>query len=78
MVQHKKKPKVYRLTKMKMSSSTQTDNKVEIIGDKDEKKSSYIILVQADFHQGSVMISNFSEEQFSEEDDDISEEKIAL
>lgn len=42
---------------MEMSSSTRTENKVEIVGDKNEKVTSYIMLVQPDFYQASIMIS---------------------
>ena len=63
---------------MEMSSSTQTENKIGIVGDKDEQEICHIILVQADFYQASIKISNLSEEEFSEKDDDVSEEEISL
>lgn len=61
-----------------MSSSTQTENKIGIVGDKDEQEICHIILVQPDFYQASIKISNLSEEEFSEKDDDVSEEEISL
>ena len=63
---------------MEMSSSTQTENKIGIVGDKDEQEIYHIILVQPDFYQASIEISNLSEEEFSEKDDDVSEEEISL
>lgn len=63
---------------MEMSSSTQTENKIGIVGDKDEQEICHIILVQPDFYQASIKISNLSEEEFSEKDDDVSEEEISL
>ena len=58
----------YSLGKTETSSSTQTENNVESTVENCEKETSYFSFVLPDFYQASFMISNFAEEEFSEDD----------
>ena len=73
---HKKIPQVYSLGKTEASSSTQTENNVESTVENSEEETSCLKFVQPDFYKASFMISNFTEEEFSEEDDNASDVEV--
>ena len=69
---NEKHKKIYCFGKTESSSSTQTKNNVESTVENWEEKTSCLKFVQPDFYQASFMISNCAEEEFSEEDDNVS------
>ena len=73
---HKNIPQVYSLEKIEESSSTHTENNVESTVENCEEETSCFKSVQPDYYQASFMISNFREEEFSEEDDNVSDVKV--
>ena len=78
---HKKIPQVlgkyHSLGKTEASSSTQTENNAESTVGNCEKEMSCLNFVQPGLYQASFMISNFAEEEFSEEDDNVSNVEVA-
>ena len=62
---HKKTPQICSLSN------------VETFAQNCEKETSCLNFVQLDFHQASFMISNFVEEEFSEENDNASDVGVA-
>ena len=72
----KKIPQVFSLGKTEPSSSTQTEEDVEIVVENCEKETSCLKFVVPDFYQASFMASNFLEEKFSEEDDNVSNVEV--
>ena len=73
---HKKIPQVYSFGKTEASSLTQTENNVESTVKNCEEETSCLKFVQPDFYQVSLMISNFTEGEFSEEDDNVSDVEV--
>ena len=69
-------PQVYNLGKTEASSLTQTESHVESTIENCEKETSCLNFVQPDLYQTSFMISNFAEEEFSEEDDNVSDVQV--
>ena len=57
--------------------STQTENNEESNVKKSEKETSCLDFVQPDFYEASFLISHFSEEEFSGEDDNVSNVEVA-
>ena len=56
---------------------TQSENNVESTVESCEKETSCLSFVQPDFYQAFFMISDFAEEEFSEEDDNVSDVEVA-
>ena len=73
---HTKLPQVYSLGKTEASSSTQTENNVKSTVKNCEEKTGCFKFVQPDFYQASFMTSNFTKEEFSEEDDNVSNVEV--
>ena len=72
MKKHKKIPQVYSLGKTEASSSTQTKNNVESTIENCEKETSCLNFVQPIFIR-LLLQSNFAEEEFSKENDNVSD-----
>ena len=51
-------PKAYSLTKIEVQSSNQTENNVEVVGDKDEKETTYQTLPSIWFRQILIRITS--------------------
>ena len=71
---NEKHKKIYCFGKTESSSSTQTKNNVESVENFEE--TSCLIFVEPDFYQTSFMISNVTEDEYSEEDDNVSDVEV--
>ena len=69
-------PQVYSLGKTEASSSTQTENNVKSTAENCKEETSCLKFVQPDFYQAFFMISNFTEEEVSKEDDNVSDVEV--
>ena len=65
------------LGKTEALSSTQSKKNVESTVENCEKETSCLNFVQPDFYQSSFLILSFVEEEFSEEDDNVSDVEVA-
>ena len=74
---YKKIPQVCSLGKTEALSSSQTVNNVESTVENYEKETSCLSFIQPDFYEASFMILIFAEEEFSEEDDNVSDVEVA-
>ena len=75
---HKKIPQVYSLGKTEASSSTQTENNVLLKIVKKKRVASLLFSQIFINFINSLMISSFSEEEFSEEDGNVSDVKVNI
>ena len=75
-MKNKKIPQGCSLGKIEVSSSTQTENNVGSTVENCEEETRCLKFVQPDFHQASFMISNFTGEEFSEDDDNVSNVEV--
>ena len=76
LMQMKSTRKYRNLRKTEASSSTHIENNVESTVQNCEKKTSCHNFAQPDFYQVSFMISNFAEQEFSGEDDNVSDVEV--